>query len=119
MKYNESEETYLETILLLKKNNQEIRSIDVANDLNYSRASVSRAINLLLKKQYITIDNGIINFTELGLTLAQNIYERHSTITQVLIKMGVEEVLAEENACRIEHVITPEILEAFKKFLDK
>ncbi len=118
MKNNESEEMYLETIFLLKKANKEIRSIDIANELNYSRASVSRAINLLLNKEYITITNGLISFTEKGLNKAQSIYERHDIITKVLIKIGVDERVAEENACRIEHVISDEVIIASKFFLN-
>lgn len=119
MKYRESEEMYLETILLLQKRNQEIRSIDIANELNYSRASVSRAVNLLKEKGYITIDKSIIKFTTTGEKLAIEIYERHEIITKVLIKLGVPNNEAEDNACRIEHVITPELLTYFKKYIDK
>ena len=75
MKYRESEEMYLETILLLKKENKNIRSIDVANTLNYSRASVSRAMGLLQKKEYITIENSYIKLTESGMKKAQDIFE--------------------------------------------
>ena len=119
MLYRESEEMYLETILLLMKKNKNVRSIDVANELNYSRASVSRAINLLKIRGYIIVDNGIICFTPDGLKKASDIYERHNIITSLLIKMGASETLAEENACRIEHVISPEILELFKNYLNK
>lgn len=118
MLYRESEEMYLETILLLKNNNQNVRSIDVAKELNYSRASVSRAINLLKNKNYIVVEDGIINFTEQGYKRAAEIYERHSIIMSLLIKLGASEELAEENACRIEHVISPEILELLKKYLE-
>ncbi|MBQ4571143.1 MAG: metal-dependent transcriptional regulator [Bacilli bacterium] len=119
MKYRESEEMYLETILLLKEKLPVIRSIDIANELNYSRASVSRAVNLLKEKGYITIENAIIEFTPKGFTVAHEIYERHETITKVLAKIGVPLDTAEDNACRIEHVITPELLEYFKKFIDE
>ena len=119
MKYHESEEMYLETILLLTEKGKEVRSIDIATELNYSRASVSRAMGLLVKKEYITIDNSIIKFTDLGLSKAKDIFERHEIITALLTKIGVDEALAEENACRIEHVISPELLVYFKKFLDK
>ncbi len=118
MKYRESEEMYLETILLLKKQYRDVRSIDVANTLNYSRASVSRAISLLKERGYIIITQGFINFTEEGLKKANEIYERHSVITNVLTKMGVPEDLAEDNACRIEHVVTPELLDYFKNFIN-
>ena len=117
MKYKESEEMYLETILLLKQKNHQFRSIDVANELNYSRASVSRAINLLKEKEYITINNGIIDLTEKGMVRAIEIYDRHQVITKVLIKIGVPEFLAEENACRIEHVVSNDLLEYFKEFI--
>ena len=119
MKYHESEEMYLETILLLTERLSTVRSIDIATELNYSRASVSRAMGLLQKKEYITIDNGNIKFTDLGLSKAKDIFERHEIITDLLTKIGVSEELAEENACRIEHVISPELLVYFKKFLNK
>ena len=119
MIYRESEEMYLETILLLKQKSNSIRSIDIANELNYSRASVSRAVGLLKAKQYITVVDGIIELTNIGLKKASEIYERHSIIMKLLIMMGASEKLAEENACRIEHVISPEILELFKKHLNK
>ncbi len=119
MKYKESEEMYLETILLLKSKLDVVRSIDIANELNYSRASVSRAVNLLKAKEYINIENSIIEFTDLGYNKAKEIYERHEIITKVLIKMDVPKDLSEDNACRIEHVITPELLEYFKKFIEK
>ena len=119
MKYHESEEMYLETILLLTKRSSEVRSIDVANELNYSRASVSRAMGLLQKKEYIKIDNGNIKLTESGMKKANDIFERHEIITDLLKHIGVSSELAEENACRIEHVISPELLEYFKKFLNR
>ncbi len=119
MKYHESEEMYLETILLLTERGKDVRSIDIATELNYSRASVSRAVGLLQKRGYITISNGIIKFTDLGLLKAKEIFERHEIITALLTKIGVSEDLAEENACRIEHVISPELLAYFKKFLEE
>ena len=119
MKYHESEEMYLETILLLTERIKDVRSIDVANELNYSRASVSRAMGLLHKKEYILIDNGYIKLTDSGMKKAKDIFERHEIITDLLLKIGVSKELAEDNACRIEHVISPELLEYFKKFLNK
>lgn len=119
MIYRESEEMYLETILLLKQKTQSVRSIDIANELKYSRASVSRAIGLLREKEYITVINGFIELTPEGLKKASDIYERHSIIMKLLIMMGASEDVAEENACRIEHVISPEILELFKKYLNE
>lgn len=119
MKYHESEEMYLETILLLTERQKEVRSIDVATELNYSRASVSRAMGLLQEKNYIQIVNGKIKLTEIGLQKANDIFERHEIITDLLIKLGVDRDMAEDNACRIEHVISPELLVYFKNFLNK
>ena len=119
MKYHESEEMYLETILLLTTRQNEVRSIDIANELNYSRASVSRAMGLLQKKEYIVIENSFIKLTELGMKRATDIFERHEIITDLLVKIGVSKEMAEDNACRIEHVISPELLVYFKKFLEK
>ena len=120
MKYRESEEMYLETILLLKKRGGFVRSIDVASELDYSRPSVSRAVNLLQTNGYITVDkNGEINFTEQGQNKATEIYERHRLITEVLVKIGAKQEVAEENACRIEHVISDELMETLKEFLSK
>lgn len=118
MRYRESEEMYLETIYNLKKRISSVRSIDVANELNYSRPSVSRAVNLLQGKGYIIIaKNGEINFTDIGLTRAIAVQERHSVITEVFKKLGAKEEVAEENACRVEHVITDEFMEILKNYL--
>jgi Mn-dependent DtxR family transcriptional regulator len=120
MRYRESEEMYLETIFLLTKQKSSVRSVDVATELNYSRPSVSRAVNLLQKKGYISISvNGEITLTKSGEEKARNIYERHRIITEVLTKIGASEETAEENACRFEHAITPELLIVMKDFLEK
>lgn len=118
MRYHESEEMYLETILLLKKKNASVRSIDIATELDYSRPSVSRAVNLLQNNGYIVIErNGEIRFTEAGEKKAKDIYERHHIIMDVLIKLGAEKEIAEDNACRIEHVISQELMEVLKRYL--
>ena len=120
MKYHESEEMYLETILLLKKKNATVRSIDIATELDYSRPSVSRAVNLLQNNGYIVIGkSGEIQFTELGQKKATEIYERHHIITDVLIKIGADKDVAEDNACRIEHVISSELMQVLKTYLGK
>ena len=120
MKYHESQEMYLETIYLLKKGQKTVRSIDVANELNYSRPSVSRAMSLLVKNGYITVEKtGEINFTEQGKQRAEQIFERHHIITEVLIKLGADRLTAEDNACRIEHVITDNLLQVLKDFNNK
>ena len=118
MRYRESEEMYLETILLLKRKNACVHSIDIANELGYSRPSVSRAVNLLQKSEYIAIaPNGEISFTKKGFARATEIYERHKIIMDVLVKIGASQEVAEENACRFEHAITDELLQNMKEFL--
>ncbi|MBR4943341.1 MAG: metal-dependent transcriptional regulator [Clostridia bacterium] len=115
MKYHESEEMYLETILLLKKERGSVRSVDIATELDYSRPSVSRAVNLLQDNGYIVIEkNGEITFTEEGQRKATEIYERHEIITAVLMELGASKEMAEDNACRIEHVISPGLMEILK-----
>lgn len=120
MRTHESEEMYLETILLLKKSMPNVRSIDVAEELGYAKSSVSRAVNLLQKRGYIVIGaSGDILLTERGSKKASGIYERHRIITKALMAIGAEEKVAEENACRIEHVISDEVFELLKaRFTD-
>lgn len=115
----ESEEMYLETILVLHKAKANVRAVDVCEELGYVKSSVSRGMNLLKQRGYITIDRttGNISFTESGRARAEGVYERHSTLTKVLVKVGADEALAEENACRIEHVVSDEMMEVFRKFL--
>ena len=119
MRTRESEEMYLETILLLKQKSTNVRSVDVVGELNYAKSSVSRGMNLLVKNGYITMDRvtGVIEFTEKGREKAQNIYERHRVLTKALEKIGASAEMAEENACRIEHVISEEMFEIIKKFV--
>ncbi len=116
MKIRESEEMYLETILLLKKRTNFVRSVDIAEELGYSRPSVSRAVGLLSNKEYIQIGkNGEITLTEEGERRAVEIYERHELIADFLMELGADAEMAEDNACRIEHVITKELFELLKK----
>lgn len=117
MKTHESEEMYLETILRLRERKSSVRSIDLAEELGYAKSSVSRAVNLMKEKRYISIDsNGELLLTEIGFAKASSIFERHQLITELLIKMGAEPLMAEENACRIEHVISEELFLILKKF---
>lgn len=110
---------YLETILLLKNKMGQVRSIDVVEELGYAKSSVSRAVNLLKKNGYIDIDGaGSINLTDAGKAKATDIFERHRVITELLCSIGANEAIAEENACRIEHVISPELFEIMKNFLE-
>ena len=115
----ESEEMYLETILLLHREHANVRAVDVGEDLGYAKSSVSRGVNLLKDKGYIEIDpaTGNITFTEAGKKKAEGVYERHRVITKALIKLGAEEHVAEENACRIEHVVSNELMDVFRRFV--
>ena len=121
MRTRESEEMYLETILLLKQKSTNVHSVDVVEELNYAKSSVSRGMNLLVKNGYITMDRvtGVIEFTEKGREKAQNIYERHRVLTKALEKIGASAEMAEENACRIEHVISEEMFEIIKKSVNE
>ena len=120
VKYQESEEMYLETILLLKRKSSNVHAVNIAEELGYSRPSVSRGVNLLAQKGYIVIaQSGEISFTPEGKTKTESIYERHIVITKLLIKTGASQEVAEENACRIEHVITPELFDTIKKYVKK
>ena len=112
----ESGEDYLETILILKKRNGNVRSIDIAREMDLSKPSVSRAMGILKNKEFITVDeDGAIHLTEEGSKLAKKIYERHRVLTEALMYLGVDEKTAAEDACRIEHVISSESFEAIKK----
>ena len=115
----ESGENYLETILLLQKKLGCVRSIDIANKLDYSKPSVSRAMGILKKQDYITMDkSGFIELTDKGLQKAREIYERHTLIQEFLIEtLGVEPDIAEQDACRIEHDISPESFQAIKNYI--
>lgn len=120
VKYQESEEMYLETILLLKKKSSNVHAINVAEELGYSKPSVSVGVKSLVNKGYITIgSSGELNFTPEGKTKAEKIYERHTVITELLTHIGVSREVAEENACRVEHVITDELFEALKNHCKK
>ena len=119
MKTYESEEMYLETILNLKNKKSMVRSVDIVEELGYAKSSVSKAVGLLNKKGYIEIKNtGEIFLTTLGKQKAEDIFERHQVLMHALIKMGAEENSAEDNACRIEHVITDDIFEIIKNFVN-
>lgn len=120
MDIHESGEMYLETILTLKNKNQYVRSIDIANALNYSKPSVSRGMKILKEANYITIDDkGYIEFTDEGYKLAQEVYNRHQALTQFLVLIGVDEKQAENDACRIEHVISKETYYCIANFVKK
>lgn len=115
MSLHESAEMYLETIYTLSLTKTHVRSVDVAEALNYSRPSVSRAVGLLKKDGYLRMDDdGFLRLTELGSNTAEKIYERHMILTAALKALGVDEESAAEDACRIEHVISDKSLAAIK-----
>ena len=119
MRTRESEEMYLETILLLKQKKSNVRSVDVVEALDYAKSSVSRGMNLLVKNGYITMDrvSGEIDFTDAGKIKAQNIYDCHRILTRALMRIGADPDTAEENACRIEHVISEQLFDVIKDFV--
>ncbi len=120
MKIKESAENYLEAILMLGDKNKYVRSIDVANELGFTKASVSVAMKSFRTEGYITMDeDGGIKLTEKGLEIAQKVRERHDVIAGVLIKIGVSEENAYADSCKIEHDISDETFEKLKIFLQK
>ncbi|WP_238919072.1 metal-dependent transcriptional regulator [Clostridium sp. YIM B02555] len=120
MNVNESAENYLETILILSKNLPAVRSVDVANELNFKKSSVSVAMKNLREKEYIIItDEGHISLTKEGKKIASMVYERHTLLSSLLESLGVNAQIATEDACRIEHVISTESFEAIKKYVEK
>ena len=120
MKIQESAENYLEAIHVLTLQNGQERSIDVAHDTGFSKPSISRAVGLLRDNGYVSIDqNGLLSLTEAGLKIAETIYERHTVLTDLLIKLGVSPETAAEDACRIEHVISAETFEKLKEHVRK
>lgn len=118
MSLQESGEMYLESIYVLSKKGGVVRSIDVCEYMGYSKPSVSRAVGLLKKGGYITVDgDGHLSLTELGLDVANKIYERHTILTECLVKLGVDRDTAAEDACKIEHVISDASFDAIKRFI--
>ncbi len=118
MNKTQSREDYLETILLLMKKMGNVRSVDIAHQLGYSKPSISRAVGILKECGYIKVDeNGYISFTGEGLKLAESIYEKHTVIKKFFIEiLGVSEQTAEQDACKIEHILSDESYEKLKNF---
>ena len=116
----ESGEMYLETILILQNKNTNVRSIDVSNEMQFSKPSVSRAVKLLKTNGYINVDeNGYITFTAKGRKIAEDIYDKHQVLTKCLISLGVPEDIAAKDACKIEHDLSPETFIAIKTHVSK
>lgn len=118
MKINESAENYLETILILSKLKPVVRGVDIAEELGFKKSSVSVAMKHLRENSHITVSKeGFITLTESGREIAEMIYERHQILSAGLMKLGVDPKTAQEDACRIEHVISPESFQAIKKHM--
>lgn len=116
---DESREDYLETILLLQKKYGRVRSIDIANELNFTKASVSIAMKNLREKEYISMaDNGYITLTSSGLQRAESVLERHTVLSDWLIRIGVSRETALADACRVEHDLSEESFEAIKRHVN-
>ena len=113
---DESLEDYLETILMLYKSTGQVRSIDIANEMNFTKPSVSIAMKNLREKGYITMaDNGYITLTESGKERAESVLGRHTSLADLLISIGVNEETAREDACKVEHDLSEESFEAIKR----
>ena len=115
MRLQESGEMYLETILILSQRKENVRAIDICEEMGYSKPSVSRGLKILRENSYIYIDrNGYITLSKTGREVAEKIYERHQVLSALLVKIGVDEETATEDACRIEHVISDETFERLR-----
>ena len=118
MKIQESAENYLETIYILKKRNGNVRSIDIANELGFAKASVSIAMKNLREENYVENDSdGTLALTQKGLEIAERVYERHEVIAGALMALGVDKETAYMDSCKIEHHISNESVEKIKKYL--
>ena len=118
MQIQESGEMYLESIYVLSQKNPQVRSVDVGEYLGYSKPSVSRAVGLLKTGGYITVDKeGHLKLTEEGLQIAKKIYDRHTLISRLLERLGVEPEVAAADACKIEHAISDQSFEAIKAYI--
>ena len=120
MRLQESGEMYLETIYVLSKQMNIVRAIDVVEHMGYSKPSVSRAVGLLKQGGYVVVeDNGNLLLTETGREIGEKIFARHKLLTELLVRLGVDEKIAAEDACKMEHAISDETFDALQKHLSK
>lgn len=120
MKIQESAENYLETILMLHKKNGCVRSIDIANEMGFSKPSVSEQMKKFRENELIVVDSGgYITLTDKGRNIAESVYEKHEMIAEILIQLGVEKETAYQDSCRIEHVLSDETFECLKTYYRK
>lgn len=119
MELHESAEDYLETILILFERNGQVRSIDIVNEMNFSKPSISIAMKKLRENGYIRMDvNGLITLTDAGREIAERIYARHKLLTKVLVAIGIDEKKAADEACKIEHDIDDETYDKIGAFYE-
>ena len=120
MPIHESGQMYLETIYILSQKSTYVRAIDVDEQLGFSKPSVSRALSILKRDGHVSVDDsGAITLTESGLAIAQTMYTRHTILSQMLMKLGVDEKTATEDACRIEHVISEKSFSAVRAHMEQ
>ncbi|MBQ2804335.1 MAG: metal-dependent transcriptional regulator [Clostridia bacterium] len=120
MALKESGEMYLETILVLSKQKSCVRAIDIGEHMGYSKPSISRAMGLLKKGGYVVVDeNGYISLTPSGLAVAEKILQRHALLTKWLVSLGVDQAIATQDACKMEHHISDESFQAIKHYLEQ
>lgn len=120
MPIHESGQMYLETIYILSQKSTYVRAIDVGEQLGFSKSSVSRALSILKRDRHVSVDDsGAITLTESGLAIAQTMYTRHTILSQMLMKLGVDEKTATEDACRIEHVISEKSFSAVRAHMEQ
>ena len=120
MEIHESAEDYLETILILKERSGQVRSIDIATEMNYTKPSISVAMKKLRENGYIEVDkDGFITLTASGYEIASNIYNRHKVLTDFFISLGVDQKVAAEDACKIEHDLSDETFEKIRTHAEK
>ncbi len=120
MNLQESGEMYLETIYILSRKRSAVRAIDVSEYMGYSKPSVSRAMGLLKQAGYVTADaDGYLTLTQSGLEVASKIYERHTVLQNLLMRLGVDEQTAAADACRMEHIISDQTFQAIRRHVEK
>lgn len=120
MKIRKSSEDYLEAMLVMQERHGYIRSIDIAAELNVTKPSVSYATKRLRENGYITMDKeGLITLTDMGLEIAESMYERHRLLTQFFVRLGIDEKVAREDACKIEHDLSEETFQAIKRHAEE
>lgn len=120
MRLQESGEMYIESIYVLNKKIGNVRSIDICEHLGYSKPSVSRAMSLLKKGGFVAVDdNGYLTLTDAGREVAEKMYQRHTILSELLMRLGVDEKTAIEDACKIEHHISDISFNAIKKYVEK